>query len=842
MRFGQFYAEIPECEMDLVLPSGAPVSRFGSCSARPIRARTLRSLPDVRSEALPATLPRCPSHSNGVPVASSNSVTSGDSVSSWIAATIGARGVVARAPRPAGLLPAAARPPSTPLDTPTSLRDNRAVPHETSPDVATESTVKGATAASVLNPLQLAAVQYGAPSAEGAWSAGPLLVIAGAGTGKTSTLAHRVAHLVLNGVAPDRILLLTFSRRAAEEMMRRAHRIVAQSLTAKRNADAAASIQATGVRLPWAGTFHSVASRLLRRHARRLGLEPGFSVMDRSDSADLLDVVRHELKLSSRDRRFPRKDTCLAIYSHCINTRFPLEKVLADTFPWCAEWETELKALFRQYVDAKLAQQVLDFDDLLLYWHVLMQEGSLAQEVGARFDHILVDEYQDTNSLQAEILLALRPTGAGLCVVGDDAQSIYSFRAANIENILDFPARFSPPAHTVTLEDNYRSTQPLLDAANALMAEASRQYRKDLRAQCGVGNSGTRPRHVTVLDDQAQAQYIVERVLATREEGVALRRQAVLFRSSHHSDVLELELVRRNIPYVKYGGLKFLEAAHVKDLLAILRWADNPRNRIAAFRVLQLMPGVGPGNADRCWKAFEASDHTWAALASYRAPAAARDDWAALIELLRAIGSTSARWEGQIGLARRWYEPQLTRLYEAATARSGDLEQLERIALQFTARERFLSELALDPPSATSDISNAASLDEDFLILSTVHSAKGQEWDRVLVLNVSDGNFPNEYAAGKPELIEEERRLLYVAMTRARNELDLISPLKYYVTRQPRTGDAHVYGARSRFLTPRVMATFDAFVWPTAEQGQEHTADNSLPRVNLAVRLKGMWS
>jgi DNA helicase-2/ATP-dependent DNA helicase PcrA len=716
------------------------------------------------------------------------------------------------------------------------------VQHETLPDVATESTAKRASAASVLNSLQLAAVQYGAPAARGAWSAGPLLIIAGAGTGKTNTVAHRVSHLVMNGVAPDRILLLTFSRRAAEEMVRRAHRIVAQSLAAKRGATAGVSNEAAGVRLPWAGTFHSIANRLLRRYARHIGLDPGFSVMDRGDSADLLDVARHELELSSKDRRFPRKDTCIAIYSHCVNTRFPLEKVLADTFPWCAEWEAELKALFRRYVDAKLFQQALDFDDLLLYWQMLMQESSLAQDVGALFDHVLVDEYQDTNSLQAEILLALRPTGAGLCVVGDDAQSIYSFRAANVDNILNFPSRFSPSAHIVTLEDNYRSTQPILDAANALMAEAARQYRKDLRAQRGAGKSGARPRHVTVLDDQAQAQYIVERVLGAREEGIPLRRQAVLFRSSHHSDVLELELARRNIPYVKYGGLKFLEAAHVKDLLAILRWADNPKNRIAAFRVLQLMPGVGPGNADRCWKAFEAGGHAWSRLAGYRAPTAARDDWAALLELLGAIGTASAQWEGQIGLVRRWYEPQLMRIHDAGAARSGDLEQLERIALQFASRERFLSELTLDPPNATSDISNAASLDEDFLILSTVHSAKGQEWDRVFLLNVNDGNFPNEYAAGKPEMIEEERRLLYVAMTRAKNELDLISPLKYYVTQQSRTGDAHVYGARSRFLTPDVMAAFDALVWPPAAPGPASSSGSALPRVDVAARLKGMWS
>jgi ATP-dependent DNA helicase UvrD/PcrA len=293
---------------------------------------------------------------------------------------------------------------------------------------------------------------------------------------------------------------------------------------------------------------------------------------------------------------------------------------------------------------------------------------------------------------------------------------------------------------------------------------------------------------------------------------------------------------------VKYGGLKFLEAAHVKDLLAILRWADNPKNRVAAFRVLQLMPGVGPGNADRCWKAFEAGGHEWSALKGFRAPTAAHEDWAALLELLVTIGAASARWQGQVGLARRWYEPQLMRIYEAAAARSGDLEQLERIALQFASRERFLSELTLDPPNATSDISHGALPDEDFLILSTVHSAKGQEWDHVFVLNVSDGNFPNEYAAGKAEAIEEERRLLYVAMTRAKDELDLISPMKYYVTQQPRIGDAHVHGARSRFLTPSVMATFEALVWPSAEQAQEPTPAKPLPRVDVATRLRGLWS
>jgi DNA helicase-2/ATP-dependent DNA helicase PcrA len=680
-----------------------------------------------------------------------------------------------------------------------------------------------------LNAAQREAATYGEAEA-GGWRAGPLLVIAGAGTGKTDTLAHRVAHLVLNGVAPERLLLLTFSRRAAQEMTRRAQRIVARAQGAEPRAAS----------LSWAGTFHSVANRLLRRYGAQLGLDASFSVIDRGDAADLIDLARQALGLAAQERRFPRKDTCLAIYSRCVNTRRPLEKTLEEAFPWCAPWHEELRALFRRYVDAKLEQQVLDFDDLLLYWHALMEDRALAADVGALFDHVLVDEYQDTNALQAEILLALKPSGDGLCVVGDDAQAIYSFRAATVDNILDFPQRFSPAAQVVTLEENYRSSQPILDAANRLIAEAERQYRKELRSQ---RPAGARPRHVTLLDDRAQAEYVVGRILEAREQGAALHRQAVLFRSSHHSDVLELELVRRDIPYVKYGGLKFLEAAHVKDLLALLRWADNPRNRVAAFRVLQLLPGMGPANAERCLAAFEAGAHAWSALAGWRAPAAAREDWAPLTALLAALGDPARPWEGQLSVARRWYEPQLARLYDEAGVRAGDLEQLERIAVQFATRERFLSELTLDPPQATGDLAGAPALDEDYLILSTIHSAKGQEWDRVYVLHVADGNFPSEFATGKPEQIEEERRLLYVAMTRAKHALDLISPLKYYVTQQPRRGDAHVYGARSRFLTPKVMQCFDALAWPgEAAAAGDAPAARALPRIDVAARLRDQWA
>ncbi|TAK46411.1 MAG: ATP-dependent helicase, partial [Betaproteobacteria bacterium] len=514
-----------------------------------------------------------------------------------------------------------------------------------------------------LNDRQRAAARFGGRGAEGAFRAGPLLIIAGAGTGKTNTLAHRVAHLVLEGVAPERILLLTFTRRAAEEMTRRARRITAE---VRREA-----------RFPWAGTFHSVANRLIRRHAARVGLEPSFSVLDRGDAADLMDVLRHELALAKTDdgsaRRFPRKDTCLAIYSHRVNTQGTLAATLQAEFPWCAEWEAGLAGLYRAYVERKLAHQALDYDDLLLYWHAMMQDAALAREIGGLFEQVLVDEYQDTNVLQAEILRRLRPDGAGMTVVGDDAQAIYSFRAATVENILGFPAQYAAPAQVITLECNYRSTQGVLDAANALIGEGLRQYRKELRAARGAGS---RPRLVTVADELAQADYVAAHVLEAREAGVILRRQAVLFRNAHHSDALELELARRNIPFVKYGGLKFLEAGHVKDLLAILRWADNPKNRVAAFRALQLQQGVGPGTAARAFARFEANGHAWQALQSRSAAFDALIAW---------LGDVRTPWPGQVQRVREWLEPQLDRLYDAAQARAGDLHQLERIAAGYEA-------------------------------------------------------------------------------------------------------------------------------------------------------------
>jgi len=679
--------------------------------------------------------------------------------------------------------------------------------------------------------MQRRAVEYGETRAGArGWVSGPLLIIAGAGTGKTNTLAHRVAWLVLSGVDVDRILLLTFTRRAAQEMTRRAQRIVDATLR-ERGTSASAS------QLRWAGTFHSIANRLLRHYARNLGLDPGFTVLDRGDAADLMDVVRHERGLSAQPKRFPRKDTCLAIYSHRVNTRCELDATLQEQFPWCLDWHAELKGLYREYVVRKQAHQLLDYDDLLLYWHILTSDPALARAVGEQFDHVLVDEYQDTNTLQSEILLRLKPDGAGLAVVGDDAQAIYSFRAATVENILNFPSAFPTPATSVTLERNYRSTQPILDAANALIGEATRQHRKVLQAERA---GGERPALISVADLRQQAEHVVARILANREAGLVLRRQAVLFRSSHDSDLLEIELTRHNIPFVKYGGLKFLEAAHVKDLLSVLRWADNPRNEIAGFRVLQLMDGVGPANARRSLDALARAGFAPGALREMQIPGAHSPQWSALVALLEHLADPQTPWTGQTRQAREWYEPFLELRYEAAGVRAADLEQLEQLSTQYPSRERFLTELALDPPEASGDLTGPPLLDEDYVILSTVHSAKGQEWDAVYVLNVTDGSFPSEFAGGKPQQIEEERRLLYVAITRARAQLELIHPLRFHITQQPRLGDKHVYGARSRFLTDRVLACFRQEA-AQIEEPRDARLGVAQVQVDAGARLRDLW-
>jgi len=628
---------------------------------------------------------------------------------------------------------------------------------------------------------------------------GPLLVVAGAGTGKTWTLACRVARLIESGTPPERVLLLTFTRRAAQEMLARAARLTAQARPGK----------------VWGGTFHAVANRLLRQHGRAVGLHPDFTVMDQADGADLMNLIRGELGFSARDRRFPRKETLAAVYSRTVNAGSTLGEVMDRAFPWCRDDLDDIRSVFQAYTARKRAQHVLDYDDLLLYWNALTATPGAGRRVGELFDHILVDEYQDTNAVQAQILRGMRRTRPNITVVGDDAQAIYGFRSATVRNILEFPSEF-PGTRVVKLEQNYRSTKPILDVSNAVIARSPQRHQKTLWTE----RQGARlPELVTCLDEAEQSDLVCRTVLRHREEGVPLRRQAVLFRAAHHSDQLEVELTRRNIPFVKYGGLKFLEAAHVKDVLALLRVLENPRDQVSWFRVLQLLDGMGPVGAARLMadlgvggEQVSASVNPSPLARLLDAPpevaAASRHRLSDLTAAFADCVEPGMPAASQIERLSRFLEPVFAKRYESAAARLRDLEQLEQIAARYPSRARFLTDLALDPPSSTGDLAGPPLLDEDYLILSTIHSAKGCEWDVVFVIHAADGMIPSDMATGDADEVEEERRLLYVALTRARDALHVSFPLRYY--RRPRgLEDGHAYSQVSRFLPEDVQALFE---------------------------------
>ncbi len=609
---------------------------------------------------------------------------------------------------------------------------------------------------------------------------GHLLIVAGAGTGKTTTLAARLAHLVDTGVAPEQILLLTFSRRAAAELTQRAEVVMGARIAAA----------------CWSGTFHAMANRFLRRYGRAIGLEPTFTVLDQADTADLLAYVRDEHQPpDARRRRRTNKDALAAIWSRCVNTRRPLVEVLERWYPWCLDDAEELRVVYAAYLRRKHTHRVLDYDDLLLHWWALLRTPSIRPLVAEQITHVLVDEVQDTNALQGDILAELAALGATITAVGDDAQAIYGFRAATVRNILDFPTRFG--ADVVTLTRNHRSTPEVLAAANAVMADALERHPKDLRAE---RSSGARPRLVTAHDEHAQATGVCDAVVERMEAGVALLQQAVLFRTSHHSQVLQVELTLRNIPFVVYGGLKFLEASHVKDLVCALRLVENPADDLAWFRVLQLIDGIGPTHARTITAALHnhqsiENPHLsplLAALNTARAPA------------LRATPGA------QVAEVRRWLDARVERRHRNGAARTADLDRLEQAAGTAPSLERFLTDLTLDPPSSTGDLAGPPHLDDDYLTLSTIHSAKGAEWDVVHLIHLADGCLPSDMATGHPEEIEEERRLLHVAMTRARDDLWLHVPLRYHHHRQNSRGrDAHSYAQRSRFISAAVASECD---------------------------------
>jgi len=622
---------------------------------------------------------------------------------------------------------------------------------------------------------------------------GPLLVIAGAGTGKTRTLAARVGVLLQRGVPPERILLLTFTRRAAHEMLRRT---VCYSDAAK-------------VRRVWGGTFHSVAHRLLRINAHALGLPPEFTVLDAADSADLMNVVARDCLPSQQRRRFPRKETVAAIYTRVAATRAGLSEVLDESFPWCREHADALAGIFDAYTARKREQHLLDFDDLLLFWHAAASAPVVGDRLAASFDHVLVDEYQDTNAVQADILRAMRATKPNITVVGDDAQAIYSFRAATVQNILDFPRHF-PGAEVVTLEQNYRSTPAILAVSNAVAAEASERYPKVLRS---VRDSGERPVLVTCEDEGAQADATCDAILAHHDSGIPLQKQAVLFRAGHHSAVLEIELARRNIPFVKYGGLRFVEAAHVKDLLAVLRLLDNPYDDAAWFRVLQLFEGIGPATAHRLLAELgvrprENGTAPYGRLRTVEVPAAAAEAVQLFAAALQACAGDGLTVGVQIETVTEALAPVFTHRYDAASARIDDLHSLARLAGDCGSRSQFATDIALDPPAVTGDLAGPPRLDEDWLTLTTVHSAKGCEWEAVHVIHAADGMFPSDMATGSREGVEEERRLFYVALTRARRFLHLYFPLRYHHQRRSRRPE-HNYAQVTRFVPPDIHHLFD---------------------------------
>ena len=683
-----------------------------------------------------------------------------------------------------------------------------------------------------LNPQQRSAVMHGDD---------PLLIIAGAGTGKTTTLAHRVAWQIVSGTDPGRILLLTFTRRSAAEMLRRVEHILVQ-LDPSTVKDPTICSRSS-IRRIAGGTFHSVATNVLRRYGNLIGLHPDFTILDRSDSEDLINVARSKLNLSKTDNRFPLKATCLDIYSRCVNTQQSLEIVLKKYFPWCLEHQERLGELFNGYTETKEQQRVLDFDDLLLFWSALAENPDGAQMLRQQFQKVLVDEYQDTNILQAQILKNICPDGKGLTAVGDDAQSIYSFRAATVRNILDFPDEY-PGTMLIPLEQNYRSTQKILDVTNRVIAEATERHDKQLWSSRG---DGSLPILVTCSDEDAQTTWVIDQILDRREKGIALKQQAVLFRASHHSMALEAELGRRNVPFVKYGGLRFLETAHIRDLMSFLRLAENPLDSVAGFRVLVLLPGIGQVKAASLLESLrEGGGHfdTWA---EWSPPTALKDHWPRLLHLLKEMEHRSESDAGvatDIHATRLFYAPLLETKYDNVQARLNDLIQLEAIAARYQSRTEFLAEMTLDPPSSTQELPADPFLDEDYLILSTIHSAKGLEWDSVYVIHAADGNIPSDMATGSPEEIEEERRLFYVAMTRAKNQLSVVRPERYYFHNR-RKSDQHSLSKITRFLTPQIQALFErqsqGMVFGSGQRGPQQGGLIQADTTEIRKKISKLW-
>ncbi|GAC1515082.1 MAG: ATP-dependent helicase [Gemmatimonadaceae bacterium] len=644
---------------------------------------------------------------------------------------------------------------------------------------------------------------------------GPLLIIAGAGSGKTRTLVYRVAHLIEKGVRPERILLLTFTRRAAQEMIGRVERLTGGS---------AARVHG--------GTFHAAGHRFLRAYGEQAGLTGGFSIMDGGDAVDLMGLARTSANVSAKEKRFPRKETLHYLYSRHINAERSVEEIVRGEYPQYIDQLERIVSIFAEYVRRKAARNLVDYDDLLFFWSLMVAPATaIGDQIAALYDHILVDEYQDTNVLQARILRGMCRTHTNLSVVGDDAQSIYAFRGASFRNILEFPQQF-PGTVVITLEQNYRSTQPILDATNLLISRATERFSKVLWT---AREGGDKPWLITARDEPMQTRFVVDRVLELHEAGTPLRDIAILFRAGYMSADLEIELAARNIPFEKWGGLKFLEAAHVKDVVAFVRVLENPRDEVSWYRLFRLLPGVGDVTARQAIEALQRGLWDVRSLAAFTPPPRARDAHERLTLLLQLltdrVETDEAPLSAEIGTIREFYDDILRSQYDRAEPRLADLDQLQAIAAGFPSRGPFLAALALEPPAGTQDLASGGTAEDDLLVLSTAHSAKGKEWDAVFVISAVDGLFPLARSAGSGEELEEERRLMYVAMTRARNHLAIVYPLSAYSTR---LGGDYTFGQLSRFFDAGVRAVMQRVVL------EETAAPAATPRQDAIIDVRAI--
>ncbi len=631
-----------------------------------------------------------------------------------------------------------------------------------------------------LNDQQFAAVT--ARGEDGSHNGGPMLVIAGAGSGKTRTLTYRVAWLVEQGVTPSRILLLTFTNKAAKEMLRRVEGLLPMDVSAI-----------------WGGTFHHVANRILRRHAKLLGFGPDFSILDREDSAGLLNDCIADAKIDTKIERFPKGDVLAEIYSLTVNTERSLERVLAEQYDYFSHLAGKIASLQRAFRERKKLANAMDYDDLLVNCLRLLEEQP---EVGERyreqFLHVLVDEYQDTNKIQADLVDALARRHRNLMVVGDDAQSIYSWRGANYLNILNFPDRY-PGARVHKIEVNYRSVPTILNLANDAIKANARQFQKNLQA---VRAGGAKPWLVACPDSSQQAQFVAQRVLELREEGIELPEIAVLYRAHYHAMELQMELTRRNIPFVITSGLRFFEQAHIKDVSSFLKLALNPHDEMSFKRIAKLLNGVGAATADKLWGHVHAILTGMVSTLPETLPALpkkAAADWkqvAAVINQLRDQTEGPKHADEMIEIViEGFYSDFAKTKFDNARVREEDLKQLAAFSLGFQGVDEFLSQLALLTNVEAEDSSLIQSGEQEFIRLSTVHQAKGQEWKAVFVIGLCDGMFPLARVIDNLEGLEEERRLFYVAVTRAKDELYLTYPLF-----RPTGGDTGGFQRPSRFV------------------------------------------